>query len=326
MKMVCPMMAVWEGRQIEGKAGNGLPGRVHPGKTGGFMEIRKERLSAAGSMTVEAAFVLPITFYALFAFLYLFLVMQTELEVVRYANEYVTTLQRYGAFYEQLRNRASTGEEESFLSELGFDSLIGTVADSVFLSLRFGQRMKDSPYLALIRYGCEGFDCAGSRLLADEGILDIQICYTVKCPFSVWGIGDRKIVYRTRAKAFSGADTIDRATETENETADTTVYLTKSGEVYHLDRRCTYLKTSLRKVLRSNLPNERSSDGSVYYPCEACGDTENTVYVYLCSWGVRYHTDPECSKIYHEVSELLLSEAEEKGLRACSKCAAGKDN
>lgn len=287
-------------------------------------ERRETSRNLRGSLTVEAAFVLPITFYALFLFLYLFLVMQVQLEVVQRTNEYVAKLQRYGGVYEQLRNRADTDAEESLVSELGFDTLFGMVTDSVFLSIRFGALMKDSPYLSLIRNGSDGFDCSGSCLFSDEGMITVQVKYAIKMPFSLWGIGDRKVSYRVKAKAFSGADTVDRANaETEKE-EETTVYVTDNGEVYHTDRRCTYLKVGLRRVLRSGLDKERSKDGSVYYPCEEC-EKSGTVYVYLCSWGIRYHADPECRCIYHNITAISLTEANERGLRACSKCsAAGK--
>ncbi len=275
-----------------------------------------------GSLTVEAAFSVPITFYAIMIFLYLFIAMQVELEVAQKVHTFVSTLQRYGAAYELLRNRVDSADDETLLSELGFDTWIGSTVDSVYLSNRIGKMMGDSEYLSRVVHGKEGFDCTGSSLFSEEGMIDLQVRYVIRMPYSVFGIGNRKVTLRIRAKAFCGANTQDRVIvlpSSDDTTEEGVVYVTQSGEVYHLDSRCAYLRTSLRKVLRSGIDKERSKDGSIYYPCSECGDG-NSVYVYIASWGIRYHSDSECKDLYHNYETIGVSEARRKGLRACSRC------
>ena len=84
-----------------------------------------------------------------------------------------------------------------------------------------------------------------------------------------------------------------------------------------MSRGCTYLKYSIVAADRDLLKNQRNEDGSIYYPCESCGDS-NGQTVFITSYGTRYHSTLACNKLRRTVQAVPISEVGDRG--ACSKC------
>lgn len=105
------------------------------------------------------------------------------------------------------------------------------------------------------------------------------------------------------------------------ETNEKIVYVAVNGQVYHLDRECTYLRTRVRTVMVGQAAALRNQSGGKYYPCESCCQGKEPAagtQVYITSFGDRYHTGKNCPRIKRTVRQLPLSEV--GGLPACSKC------
>lgn len=105
------------------------------------------------------------------------------------------------------------------------------------------------------------------------------------------------------------------------EEAEGMVYVAKNGQVYHLDRECTYLRTRIHTTTVIEAAGLRNQSGGKYYPCESCckgEEQEGTEQIYLTSYGNRYHVGRNCSKLKRTVRKVPRSEV--GNLAACSKC------
>ncbi len=100
---------------------------------------------------------------------------------------------------------------------------------------------------------------------------------------------------------------------------DAIVYVTPTGEVYHRDRNCTYLKPSVQQVAASALEQARNSSGGRYYPCEVC-HPKKTGILFVTRSGNRYHSRLDCPSLKRTANAVTLKWAVEHGYRACSKC------
>lgn len=101
------------------------------------------------------------------------------------------------------------------------------------------------------------------------------------------------------------------------------VYVAKNGQVYHLERECTYLRTRIQTTAVSQAIELRNQSGGKYYPCEDCcggEEQEEREKVYLTTYGNRYHVSRNCSKLKRTVRKVSRSEV--GNLAACSKCGA----
>lgn len=270
------------------------------------------------SMTVEAAFVLPLSFYALFVFLSLFFFLQVQLQVQSELTELSQKLMRYGAVHGYIKGSA-VEESEGLLEEWGFDRIAGTITDSLYLAFCMESAMKEEPLLRFIRNGTDGFSFTGSTIYGANAEIDLIVSYDFQLPGGFFSFWDLPVVQRVKTRAFQGDGRQGEAAETIQQ--EELVYVTEKGEVYHTNEYCTYLKASARRVLYSALEQERNASGGIYYPCKICDGEPIGVYVYITPYGTSFHTSITCREIYKNVLTLTLSEAEEKGMRKCSKCA-----
>ncbi len=270
------------------------------------------------SLTVEAAFVLPLSFYALFVFLSLFLFLQLQMEVQSHLTELSQRLVRYGAVHGYIKE-AVEEEPEGLLEEWSFDRLAGTFSDSLYLTLCMEEAMKEEPLLRFARNGTDGFSFVGSTIYGADGEIDLIVSYAFQLPGSFFSFWDLPVVQRVRTRSFQGDNRQGELAEGTN--PETLVYVTEKGEVYHTNEYCTYLKASVRRVLFTDLERERNASGGIYYPCKICDGEPVGAYVYITPYGSSFHTVISCREIYKNVLTITMSEAAERGMRKCSKCA-----
>ncbi|MCI9078338.1 MAG: pilus assembly protein [Lachnospiraceae bacterium] len=153
---------------------------------------------------------------------------------------------------------------------------------------------------------------------------DIPIChvsYKIKIPFLSSQIFQLNFYQQMAINDFSGISMADNSID--NEKADY-VYITKSGKVYHCDRKCTYLKPSVKEIQGKTVSSKRNSSGGKYKQCEKCcqdTEAENLSRVYITTYGDRYHKTPVCPKIKRDIRRVKKSEI--NNLPACSKCGTG---
>lgn len=246
-----------------------------------------------GSMTIEAAIVLPL-FVGFFAFiLFYFRIMQVQLTV-------------QGALEETGRNLAllAVKELEEPVENIGYE-----VIAKGMLSLK----LKDDRFIEqYVSGGATGVMLAMSEFEGDY--IELNANYIMKFPIKFWGKRDFLICQRTQFRKWNGWHGV-----LINPEIAELVYVTEYGEVYHMRRSCTYLNLSIQKILREELEIRRNYSGERYEICELCGDESDSAVVYITNYGECYHNTITCSGLKRIIYQKLLSEV--GGMPACTKCS-----
>lgn len=237
------------------------------------------------SMTAEAALVLPVFLFAAFSIIYIN-------KLVLYEEEVQWALDRVAR--EASAEYAATDQE--------------VVLNNAYLMGKMNLYLEEKGLLiSMLR----------SRFDAETDELNLTADYEVSIPFPV---GGRKFHFteQVRTRAFTGV--LTRLSD-DAEEDDITVYITRTGRVYHKSLDCTYLKLHISQVKYGDLEYLRSEGGGKYYPCEGCCRARvfhNGDDVFVCSYGDRFHIRRSCKNIKRSIQEVKLSEA--GGRLPCSKC------
>lgn len=292
--------------------------------------VRVKTLSCAslrGSITVEAAFALPIALFALLVMLGFFVVLQVETEMteaLQYASrkiavecavaEYAAEITRNG---ETSTGEASEEKKKKVKSIAAYAKGAGCIAAA---------QKKTKSYLA--KNGCwtdwikakkgkswkSGISFLSSKANGDY----IKLCvrYKVRLPIGYFGVSALPVKQIVCARKWTG----DGVTE-ENEEEEGYVYVTKTGKAYHESLKCHYLKLSIKAVSKSSVSKLRNKSGGKYYPC-SCAKKSGAAagMVYITNYGTKYHSTNSCSRLTRNIKKIKKSEAD--GYHPCSKCAA----
>ena len=271
--------------------------------------------SLRGSMSLEAAAVVPLFLFFVMNLLFLFdaVRLQSGMQAaVQQAGEEVCEAAyylRYG------KGAAGEGGEES--SETG-------AAASLAVSETF-VRNKVTTYLgeAFWRHSCvvggrAGLSFAESKILTEGDHVEIVVNYRIRPFVRVIAFPDFMMQARYCGHAWVGWTPGSGLPQTSGDASESSVYVTRYGEVYHRDSGCIYLNPQVRAVPASQVSSLRSGDGSVYYPCECCRPGKGGI-VYVTKEGNRYHADRNCGGIVRHITLMEDSEAEGH-YRPCPKC------
>lgn len=262
-----------------------------------------------GSMTVEAAVVLPVFLVVLISVLYMAHIFLVQLSLIGPLHETGRRLARDLYLYELTEEKGR--EEPSVLQELLVKTMSVTAAKAVFVKL-VGKEWLEN---AGIDGGSAGISFARSVIPDEEKMIDLVIQYRMQIPFHLIPLPGFAVTQRCRVHGWVGYD--PAAEEDEKEQI---VYVTETGKVYHLYLTCSHLHLSIRPVGYWEIEGLRNSSGAKYYPCEKCGAV-HTDTVYITDDGNRYHSCISCSGLKRGIREIPISEAGE--LPLCSRCAAG---
>lgn len=253
---------------------------------------KKERTSAftsKGSLTLEAAIVVPIFFFAMLCLAYLLEMMaiQTTVRNALYNAGKEAAKQAYaGAIL-------TSGElEQQIVENIGID--------------RLGR--------SVVFQGVNGIDCGKTKCNWSTGVMDLSARYQVEIPILMFRITPITCEETLRVKGWTGY-----VSSASGDTKEDMVYVTETGMVYHKDSKCTYLDMSIRSVQMDHIEELRNQSGGKYYACEFCGDDKTDSRTrYITDYGTRYHTSLECRKIHRNIYAISIDEA--YGLGGCSKC------
>jgi hypothetical protein len=239
------------------------------------------------SITIEAALTIPLFFFAVVAFLYLF-------EISAISTSVKSGLQ-YAA-----KETASQKDILPALLRFNTEKLVveGIGEDRLMRSIVVG--------------GKNGIDCSGSNLWSGDGIYELKASYKIKLPVPVFNIPELKYSESIRVKEWSGYSPSWFHKDEE------TVYVAEYGIVYHKNYYCPYLNPSIKPVTSGQLSSLRNKNGAKYYKCERCGASLLGIY-YVTDYGDRYHSSLNCSGLKRTIYAVKKSEVGGKG--ACSKCA-----
>lgn len=274
------------------KEDGSLPGCRKTHHISGCRERISLSASYGGSLTVEAACVLPVFVYAVLLFCYFFRVIATAQGVA----EGLQDAGKQMAIYAYAKE-AVVGEKKE--EAAGIVSLL-------YVKNRIRQAAgTDMPSVSLLH---------SSVLKGDEMIDLIAECkFRWRVPF--FAPSGVSVIQRARIRAWTGRKGTQNSGGEEKDSV--IVYVTVNGSVYHRDRECSHIRLSVRTAERTQVSKLRNESGGKYYPCESCGGG-NGSQVYITDTGDRYHSSVTCSRLKRGVLAVPLSQVE--SWPPCSRC------
>ena len=266
---------------------------------------RRKVLCTAGSMTLEAAFVLPFFLFAVINILFAVNIIGTQSRINAALHQTGNKMAFAGYVYERT------------VGSVLPDSLVDVAMTNMYAKGKVLEYVgKDYLNQSCVVGGAGGISFAGSSVMEEGDIIDLQVSYRVK-PFSeIMGFNGFAMTQRYYGKAWTGYDVTQFVSDT-NQT-DPMVYITETGTVYHVDRNCTYLNPSVESVSAATVGEKRNQAGGKYYPCEICGTGTGEGQVYITRQGSSYHSRINCSGLKRTIYTVPLSQVGGRG--RCSKC------
>ena len=238
-----------------------------------------------GSITVEAALILPLFLFCFAVFLYFFQIFTIQEHIQSGITEMGLDMARGAYLYDDFEN---VEDIFNFNTEL-FDSEIGqniknlaraTIDASIIRQM--AQKYLDIQLLdnSCIKGGFQGLRFFASSILSQDNI-DIIVDYRASLPIDIFGIGDLCMVQRIRLRGWTGHKVPANYLLDDEEVL---VYITENGYAYHLNGNCSHISFSIEQV-RGIPTNRRNRNGGKYYPCKSCckgqGGESNILYKHL---------------------------------------------
>lgn len=253
-----------------------------------FLVERASAFASKGSITLEAALVIPIFFFGILCLVFLLEIMSIQLTV-------------RSALY-------SVGKE--IAQEAYVSPIISTSSIEQHLIKNIGkERLENS----IVVGGAQGLNCNASKSNWNTAVIDLSVRYQLEIPVLMFRIPVLMQEETLRVKGWNG---YAGGWESSREEM---VYVTDYGIVYHKDMYCTYLELSIRAALPEQIENLRNQSGEKYSACKSCGVSLGKVQrVFVTDYGNRYHTSLECSGIKRNIYAIPIGDA--YGLGGCPKC------
>lgn len=280
---------------------------------------------AAGSLTVEAAFVLPIFIFAVSIFLYLFqfimIQQQVQTALVRTSQYYA----KNGYLLDELNN--SLLEEQEELSKLSEDLGIEKYLSGQIYQMKFQRFLSKSTLPdTIILGGKKQILIQPQGDCVDGDMVDLCAYYTCRIPVLFFQVDSFDVIQRSAMRKWTGQRADKRYGEKKEEGAKEEqiqyVYITETGQRYHTHEDCTHIQLTVQSTILSQVLTLRNRSHAKYKPCEICiGNTvvADGAVVYYTNYGNRYHASGRCSGIKRTVKKVPMSEVPE-GMSICQKC------
>lgn len=250
--------------------------------------IRASVPGPKGSLTIEAAYTIPLFLFAVLCLVYLLEIQTIDFSVKAAAQE--------------AAKRAAV--DMALIPVLNTYSLQQDIIEIVG-----SERLERS----IIEGGSNGINCWTSYYnTVDEEII-VNVNYMVKLPFPEFLDLGMKRKINFHMKAWTGY-----ASKSQSDTEDEIVYVTENGIVYHTDYQCSYLQLSITFIPSTSLVDVRNEHGGIYGACEHCVYGEAMAGVYITEYGNKYHNSVTCSGLKRTIRAVKHSEV--SGLGGCIKC------
>lgn len=260
--------------------------------------------SKAGSLTLEAAVVIPLFLLAMMSVLSFVQVLLIQMRILIPMENVAREMAQYVYLQEK-----SIGEEV-------IDSLPGHFVSGGISIAAARKRIVDAVGEQWLEDcgivdGKAGLSFLFSRIPDEENMVDVVVHYRVQLKVCFVDIPSIPITQRCCVRGWVGK-------VPEKEDASTQmVYITDSGTVYHKSLGCRHLQLSIQQVYLEDVASLRNQSGGKYYPCESCKKSEGLV-VYITDTGNRYHSTLSCKGIKRGIQKVTIKEA---GTRtACKRC------
>lgn len=287
--------------------GNVFHGIIFFAKTVVCAERVSLRLSVKkkASVSLEASIILPI-------FLFCFLEIGSLLNYLNVYSGILYALKTTGdgvSVYAYALDNLEVFEQELTAGEEVISELMFQKA---YLENKIKNQCRDRIYEQTIRGGAEGIRLPKADINKEQKVVSIVADCSVEPLFSFAGTS-LDMTCRYYARMWTGYE-IEGIKSTEY------VYVAQHGSVYHVTDACSYLKLSVMTVKRDEIDAKRNASGSRYKPCAICGTGKEGTKYYITKSGDRYHKNISCSGLKRTVYRIEKQQAQEEGLRICSRC------
>lgn len=269
-----------------------------------------------GSMTVEAALVLPLFLFTVLSLSFLIELVRIQVHIGCAMGQVSKELAAYGYTYSKLKEKIKEQGNEERREEkdknsgagIRVETLPGIILAQSRLVDLIGEDFLDS---SIVVNGSGGLNLIGTEILKDDTWIKLVVSYKVKLPFSVFPDPEIKVIQHSCSHAWLGCS----YGNIQGEDKTTIVYMTEHGSRYHLSRGCKYLNIRSRYVTKDEIFGCRNRSGGKYYPCHRCmGKAEG---YFITEYGNSYHTRSDCTAISRNIIEKRLEEVED--IFACCK-------
>ena len=286
---------------------------------------RKKVKTVTGSMTVEAAVVLPL-------FLFFFLNLGSAMEMIRLHSNLQLVLWQTGnrlsvyghVLQEQEKDvddssdnpgiesaEGKTTRKESIWADLAGVALSYTYVKDCVKDYLGEEYLENSP----LKKGADSLQFPESDMNEVEDCFEIVMTYQVAPMSGLSGFWPFRMANKYYGHFWNGYAVGVEADSEEY------VYVAENGEVYHADRECTHLLLSVKQVSLWEARDTANQEGEQYRACEVCCEGLSFGQVYITEQGDCYHYRKSCLGLKRTVYKITKTQAEE--YRACSRCVGG---
>lgn len=271
-----------------------------------------------GSMTVEAAVVLPLLLFFL-------LNLGSLMELIRLHGNMELALTNVGnelSIYRYVESEELTAQEQNELPAK-LKPLLQSVLSQVYIQ----QRVKDylgEDYLENAPFAAaDGFAHSVGWNVSGEGDrLELVYSYSAGSPFGVPGFSDFYMSNSYYTHVWNGYDIPGSGDGVGLET----VFLTEYGTVYHSTMECSHLQLSIQEMSMEEAKRSSNIRGRRYELCEHCADAQYSGIAYVTDYGDCFHYSRQCEGLNRTIYSVTLAEAQGQGLEICNKCSKRSDD
>lgn len=251
----------------------------------------------SGSMTVEAAVVLPF-------FLMVFLSLISFLRIIQVQNGITMGLREAGMPMSVYAYAQKRMQEDSSLE------LTGVVGNFTLSYGYAGQKVRE-----FLRENIGGIQYYKSSILEKDDVIDLVALYSLEPDFNVALLPSVRLSSRFYGRAWTGyaVDGSEAGVVQEEN-----VYITQDGTVYHRNRYCTHLQLTVLSCPAEQIEEKRNENGASYHACAKCGGGKKTKKVYITPQGDCYHTSIQCSGLKRTIEVIPISKVGNR--TCCSRC------
>ena len=246
-------------------------------------------LNKKGSVTIEAAFGIPLFLFAALCLIWLIEIQSIKISITAAAQSAAK----------------SAAEDTAVIPVLNTIKLKSDIVSLIG---------EDRIHRSIIRGGSSGISCWKSYVSPATGEMNIKVEYDIMVPIPVIGSPSASLEEKFTISSWNGRNKDQLGGENRE-----IVYMTENGSVYHEDYNCSYLRLSLRYVPYEELGSIRNESGGRYHACEKCVIGSAMTGVYITENGNKYHNTLGCSGLKRTIYAIKRSET--GGVGGCSRCS-----
>lgn len=274
---------------------------------------RVSYVTCDGSITMEAAFVMPLCILAVITIIQIMIMMNIQVTIAHSLSNQAEKISGYTYLSDYVIENVTDKlgiEEIGYVGHIIENGVTGFIVKKM-VEQDVGKKLFINGYVDNVDVVITPF--------VSENYLDIIFYYHIRPGINFFNVVSVPIIARARVRCFNGTTRILSDDGNEGESGSEEVYVTGAGSVYHWYDDCVYIKVNLNRIKKDELSTVRNQSGGIYYPCPGCAKASNSSeYIYITRYGDRYHTDKKCKYVTHSVNKILFSDVGNR--KECSKC------